>query len=127
MSFQQHPDDLQNTDSVHKESSSPSLARVCQVRLQIQRALLGEIGPNMREILVGWGDDWIHFICIVDGPIQERDEESMSLVESLLYADYSVHHELSHEVVRVDFPKKAPYEEFIHHEKLTCVYQRREY
>jgi hypothetical protein len=47
----------------------------------------------------------MHFRCYFDGPIDHEDLAAMSIVESEVHADFPVSHEVTHEVLRLDFPK----------------------
>jgi hypothetical protein len=82
--------------------------RSCQVLLSLQRALLGEVTPNLRAVLVRYDDSTVHFVAIFDGPISEDDREGISSVETEVMADFPSSHRITHEVVRMDAPAQIP-------------------
>ena len=121
----QQPRELdQNNGQTNSPSSAKSVfgytERELDIHFRMYGALLGEIGPNMRQIDVNFGDNWLHIVCYVDGSIQEEDEESISCVETEMLAAYPESHKISYEMVRLDFPKRLP------KDRSLPVYRRRE-
>lgn len=76
-----------------------------------QPALLGDVTPNLRGFGGKWHDTRIHSRCFFHGPIEHEDLATMSIVESEVHADFSGSHEVTHEVLRLDFPKWLPRDE----------------
>ncbi len=88
--------------------------------LEMQVALLGEVPPNLRMVLVSISPKRIQMDCYFDGQPSEDDMESMSCVETELLASLPHDVEVLTNVERLDFPHPLP-------QRLHCVYRRREY
>jgi hypothetical protein len=82
--------------------------RRCEVLLSLQRALLGEVTPNLRAVTVNYDDTSIHFEAFFDGAISDDEREGMSLVETEVLADFPAVHKVTHEVIRMDAPAMIP-------------------
>lgn len=89
------------------------------VLLSLQSALLGAVTPNLRGVGVKWDDTRIHFRCYFHGPIGDADRKAMSVVETEVHSDFPVSHEVTHEVLQMDFPEWLPRDE-------VPVYRRKE-
>jgi hypothetical protein len=94
------------------------------ILLSVQRALIGEIVPNMRAISVEWTSQNIHLWVYIDGPIDEQTREDFdAVVITQIIADFP--NPDNHDpVVKFDFVRcDSP-------EKLDCrgvlVYARKE-
>jgi hypothetical protein len=61
------------------------------VLLTMQVALLGAIGPHVREVLCRWNASEIRIRAVFDGPIPEDDAEAMSVVETEMMASFTGH------------------------------------
>ena len=74
------------------------------LRLSFQRAMLGEITPNMRLITVGWNEKLteLHVTIYFDKEVTEEDEENINNITAEVFAD-------------IDFKS----------EKIACVYDTR--
>ena len=59
-----------------------------KVLLSLQRALLGEVFPALREVTVDWSDSSVKFFAYVDGELAPEDEESLSCVSAEVAADF---------------------------------------
>lgn len=94
-------------------------ARRCEVLLSLQRALLGEVTPNLRAVTVAFTGDSIHFEAFFDGPIGDEEREAMSLVETEVLADFPPEHRVTHQLVRLDAPTLVPKDR-------TWAYHRKE-
>ena len=69
------------------------------VLLSVQRALLGAIGPDLRDVTVGWSASEIRLRCLYDQPVEDPAWEAMGAVEAQLLGDFptfQVHLELEH-------------------------------
>jgi hypothetical protein len=95
------------------------------VLLSVQRALLGEITPNMRAISVEWSEKKIHICVYVDGEIDEkaRSEFDAGVVSEVIadfpYADVD-EPVVDFEFIRRDAPSKL-------HCRGATVYARKEF
>jgi hypothetical protein len=97
------------------------------VLLSVQRALLGEITPNMRAISVSWSPREILIRVYIDGPIprglQDDFEAGMAaqVVADFVYPDQGDPAVLPCEFIRVDAPQRVP-----HRDGEVFVFKRRE-
>ncbi|MDZ4057180.1 MAG: hypothetical protein U1E13_03800 [Methylophilaceae bacterium] len=92
---------------------------VIAARLSIQRALLGEISPQLRAVVFSIVGRDIDVRFYFDGLISEADAESASFVETEIIADYEAEDTVTVRCIRLDFPE--PIED-----DGVWVYQRRE-
>jgi hypothetical protein len=77
--------------------------------LAVQIALLGEISAVIRGVTLGWTSSEIVLRAIVDGLLDEDDQESMECVASEVLAAFP-EHQVAVDVVRVDAPEPVkPY------------------
>lgn len=90
------------------ESMTDADLRKCDVLLSLQRALLGEVSPNLRAVTVHFTDASIHFEAFYDGEPHEEDRESMLLVETEVMAEFPSSHAVTHAVSRLDAPALIP-------------------
>ena len=102
---------------------TPEQEMSISIRLSLQHARLGEIGPNLRAVTCSWNGDQVRIRAIFDGPIDEEDEDSfagaVTGVVSDLPSDWNG--ELEDEIVRID--ASQPYrDQILDH----WVYIRRE-
>lgn len=67
------------------------IAHEIHLRLSLQRALLGEITPDVRGITYGCDKNKIVIRCYFAGEITEEDEDSMDCVEGEVIADFPEH------------------------------------
>lgn len=75
-----------------------------RVLLSMQRALLGEVSSVMRGITCEWNEKKIAILCVIDGPVQEDDEESVRCIETEVMADFS-DLTITAQCMRLDAPK----------------------
>lgn len=73
------------------------------VLLAAQVALLGEVSAAIRGVTIGWTPSDIVLRAIVDGHVDEDDQESMECVGSEIIAGFPTHL-IAVEVMRVDAP-----------------------
>lgn len=90
-----------------------------KVLLSFQGALLGEIFPSLRAIAVEWTDVSVKFWAYIDGPLDSKDEDSLSSISASVAADFD-DMEIDWEFSQLNAPTPIP------GEKLR-VYSRREY
>jgi hypothetical protein len=76
-----------------------------QVRLllSIQRALLGEVTPNIRAVTAQIGSDTVTLRWIIDGVISDSLRRDLSAVGTEVIADFATH-QIAEEFVRCDAP-----------------------
>jgi hypothetical protein len=95
-----------------------STERRISVLLSVQRALLGEVGSQLRGVRVSYGEANIRIEAYFDGSITEDDRESMSCVETEVIADFPDSVDVRCEVVRLDAPARLPQvESWVYHRK----------
>lgn len=92
---------------------------VVDARLSIQRALLGEISPQLRAVVFSIVGKNIDVRFYFDGLISEADVESASCVETEIIADYEAEDVVTVRCIRLDAPETID-------DDGTWVYQRRE-
>lgn len=88
------------------------------VFLSLQRALLGEVFPMLRQVAVEWSHRHIRFICYVDGELTD-DAESISSISAEVAADFHEDFKVEYDIVSVRAPER------IRDERLR-VFARRE-
>lgn len=79
--------------------------RLVNAKLSAQRALLGEVPPALRAVLLTVHVSSIEARCYFDGPIHPDDAESMSCAETEMIADYAPDVEVTFECIRRDAPQ----------------------
>ena len=89
------------------------------VLLSLQRAMLGEVFPALRAVTVEWSQVSVKFIAYIDGPLTDKDAESLSCISAEVAADFWSGVDVDHEFVRLDFPEKI-------NDARTRVFHRRE-
>ncbi|WP_418646899.1 hypothetical protein ACNQFN_15125 [Thauera butanivorans] len=93
--------------------------RVVEARLSIQRALLGEVSPHLRAVVLSVDCKKIDVHFYFDGDVSEEDEESVSCIETEILADFEPDFSICAEVIRLDYPLPISDDGF-------WVYQRKE-
>ena len=88
--------------------------------LSINRALLGEITPNIRGITCAYNENKIIIRCCFEGEITEENEESMDCVEAEVIADFPGY-AIDLQCITVNM-----YESLAQHRLSTWVYMRKE-
>jgi len=93
------------------------------LRLSLQRALLGEVGPNLRAVTCSWEEDCVKIRAIFDGPISDEDTESIGVAATEVVSDLPSewNGSFEEEIIRVDAPQT-----FRDHLLDHVVYMRRE-
>lgn len=76
--------------------------------MALQRALLGQVSPQLRGVSVDQDDQQIHLNFFFNGPVSEEDRVAASEVESELLADLPPDKRVETEIVRLDAPKRLP-------------------
>jgi len=88
--------------------------------LSIQRALLGEVTPNIRAVTAAIDDNTITLRWIIDGAIAPGLENDLSVAGAEVGADFNSH-QIAQEFLRCDAPR--PMDEF---QLEQLAYQRKE-
>lgn len=96
-----------------------SSQRAVEARLSIQKALLGEVSPHLRAVVLSVARKQIDVRFYFDGVISEEDEESVSCIETEILADFEPDFTICAEAIRLDCPLPIVDDGF-------WVYQRRE-
>ena len=89
-------------------------------RLSLQRALLGNVTPNIRGVIALLDDNQIYLTFYFDGEISESDEENASEIETEVIADFDEKYTIDTQIKRLDFPHR------IKLDKGFLVYLRKE-
>jgi hypothetical protein len=90
-----------------------------ELRLVLQVALLGEVGPALRAVGYRRDGEGVTVRFHFDGPISHDDSESAACVVTELIAALPEEVRVSEELVRCDFPETIPTD-------LPLVFRRRE-
>jgi hypothetical protein len=69
--------------------------------LSIQRALLGEVTPNIRAVTAQIGAQTIVLRWIIDGGISDSFKHDLSVVGTKVVADFATH-QIAEEFIRCD-------------------------
>jgi len=77
---------------------------VIDARLSIQRALLGEVVPELRVVAFSINAEAVDVRFYFDGMISEDAEESASCVETEILADYDPDDIVMVHCIRSDYP-----------------------
>jgi hypothetical protein len=78
--------------------------RVIRARLSAQRALLGEVSPALRAVVLSVEQAAVEVRCYFDGAVGSDDEESMSYVETEMLADCGPGETVTARCIRLDAP-----------------------
>ena len=92
---------------------------IIDVRLSIQRALLGEIASELRVVAFSIKNKVLEFRYYFDGEISEENLESVSCIETEVLADFDDNLDLTSLCLRRDAPESID-------DGGVWVYQRRE-
>ncbi len=82
--------------------------RFRDVMLSLQKGLSGEVTPALRTVAIQLLDAGVHCRAYFDGEPSEEEHESMSGVETQLYADMPEGFAINFDVLRLDHPKSLP-------------------
>ena len=63
-------------------------SRRVEVLLNAQRALVGEVFPNLNEVDISWDTKSINLKFFLSSSLTEEDEESISAIETELNSDF---------------------------------------
>jgi hypothetical protein len=62
-----------------------------EIRLSVQRALLGAVPPSLRAVSIDADDLKIYYRCIFDSETTEKEKELLSVAASEVIADFSAY------------------------------------
>ncbi|MFZ4099427.1 MAG: hypothetical protein ACOYKZ_03755 [Chlamydiia bacterium] len=71
------------------------------------RALLGEVTPNLREVLVGWTEPTVRLSFYYDGPITDQHTATATRAAARVQSWLAEAH-VNASVERIDYPNKIP-------------------
>lgn len=93
-----------------------------------RRALLGNVFPSLRSIVIEWTKTSLQINAMIDGPPQTEDLASIAAIRSSIIAEYGSGVSITYNVFRLDFPAQMNQldVEKTNTERLG-VYYRREY
>lgn len=74
------------------------------LRLSLQRALLGNVTPNIRAVLAESVDKRISMLFYFDGEVSDEDEDLVSVVETEVMADFDENFNVEAIIHRLDSP-----------------------
>lgn len=99
------------------------LSRFEKVCIAIQRAMVGNVFPQLRYVFMNWTEEAAHLYFEIDGEISEVDRTSTELISHFFRLQFPKEEMRSCdvEVARVDFPKISNYADG------RVVYWRKEY
>jgi hypothetical protein len=92
-----------------------------RVLLSMQRALLGEVTPDLRGVTAGWDTTRLDAIFVYDGVVTELVTEAVAVIETQVIADFFP--ELAVRFVAVRSPVPS---DLNHFARRAWVYRRRE-
>lgn len=81
------------------------LELVSYIKLSLQRALLGNVTPNIRAVVVDIEEKKITLLFYFDGETDGDDEELASVVETEVIADFDKVYSIDTKVQRLDRPQ----------------------
>lgn len=89
------------------------------LRLLLQTALLGEVGPALRGVACGREGREVRVRFFFDGPVSELDRESAACVVTEVIAGLPEDVRVMEDVIRLDAPARLP-------DDLPYVFHRRD-
>lgn len=90
------------------------------IRLSVQRALIGNVTPNLRAVYVKLIDDCIKLIFYYDHPPSEKEQELADFADTEFIADYPrPDYKTDFEIITLPFPHMIPKQD-------VCIYKRYE-
>ena len=71
-----------------RRGTSPPPGDDAALLLSAQRALLGNVGPNVLAVYVAWSDDQLRFHAYVDEDATADEREALSVAATEMIADF---------------------------------------
>lgn len=90
--------------------------------LSLNRALWGEVFPELRAARIRWDNEKVSLFFYCDGEISDDDRESLECVGTEVLAEFP-DHDLEVNILRCDYPKPIPQNDA---SNMTLVYLRKE-
>lgn len=75
------------------------------LRLSVQRALLGNLAPNIRAVVAKLSGKNIGLLFYFEGPVGDDDEELVSVIETEVIADFDENFIVDTTIQRLDYPQ----------------------
>lgn len=75
------------------------------LRLSVQRALLGNLAPNIRAVVAKLSGKNIGLFIYFDGQVGDDDDELVSVIETEVIADFDEDFIVDTTIQRLDFPQ----------------------
>lgn len=76
------------------------------LRLSLQRALLGNVTPNIRAVITELSGKNISLLFYFEGEVDDDDEELASVIETEIIADFDDDFTVDTIVQRLDYPQR---------------------
>src|SRR5262245_54432559 len=96
---------MEYTSFLRSQMAKTTEDRDVRARLSAQRALLGEVSPALRAVVLSVNNGIVEVRCYFDGPVRPQDEESISCVETEMIADCGPGEEVKARCIQLDAPK----------------------
>lgn len=96
--------------------------RRVEIILSGQKALVGSVGPNLRNVQVGWTENQIHLYFIYNGAVLKEDIEEAKKVAAKIQQDFPADL-VDVTCQQVDYPQSFPIPQYKHY---TWLYVLRE-
>ena len=81
------------------------------ILLTVQKALWGEVTPNLRAVFIGWSDltddSSIKLYFVYDGEISDDDKDNGECVTAEVLAIFP-DNDVAAEFLQIDYPNKIP-------------------
>ena len=97
-----------------------------KLRLSAQRALIGLVTPNIRQIFVRYRPGYIELLAVIDGEVSEDDRQRMEEVTSEIVSDFPDIDLIVANCIRIDTPARIMQARTPDDEVFACVYGRAE-
>lgn len=78
--------------------------KICEITLAFQKALIGEITPNIRAIYIKLAGNTINTIFFYNNKITDEDQENMSNITTEVIANFNDYF-IDEKAIRIDYPK----------------------
>ncbi len=107
-------------------TASSQVEMSIRLRLSAQRALIGQVTPNIRQIFIRYRPGYIELLAVIDGEVSEEDRQRMEEVTSEIVSDFPDIDLIVANCIRVDHPARAMQDRAPDDEVFACVYGRAE-
>jgi hypothetical protein len=97
-----------------------------RLRLSAQRALIGQVTPNIRQIFIRYRPGYIELLAVIDGEVSEDDRQRMEEVTSEIVSDFPDIDLIVANCIRIDRTARAMQDRAPDDEVFACVYARAE-